>query len=148
MTRGLKFSTTTSAFVASFRAISRPELLLRSRVTPRLLVFRYRNGRLISGWGRVADERTHAARGVAAAGPLDFHDVGAEVGKQLGAVRPGHVVCKVQHANAVERGLIHGEECSPGLVYNPAHGPQRGAVRKGRLEYIAQFGDTTSCPGS
>ena len=70
----------------------------------------------------IVGERPQAARRVTAARPLDLHDVGAEVGKQLGAVRPGHVVCKVQHANAVEGGLLHGAEHSPGLVYNPAHG--------------------------
>ena len=51
MTRGLKFSTTTSACAASLRAVSRPIRDLMFRVTPRLLVFRYRNGRLMSDCG-------------------------------------------------------------------------------------------------
>jgi hypothetical protein len=48
---GRKFSTTTSALWSKTARMPLPVSVFRLRVTPRLLVFRYRKGMLFSGWG-------------------------------------------------------------------------------------------------
>ena len=51
--------------------------------------------------GKVAGEAgTHPAGVVAAAGPLDFDDIGAQVGQQQGAHRAGHNLGQVEDFDA------------------------------------------------
>ena len=54
------------------------------------------------GVGEVIVERAQPAARVAAARPLDLDDVGAVVGEQLGAERPGDVMGQVQHTGPGE----------------------------------------------
>ena len=47
------------------------------------------------------------APGRVAAGSLDFHHIGAKIRQQLGAVRPGNVVGKVQYLDPLKGSLGH-----------------------------------------
>ena len=57
------------------------------------------------------------AQVVAAAGPLDLHDVGAEVGHERRAIRPGDDAREIEDADTVEHHprLSHGRESPPSL---------------------------------
>ena len=71
-----------------------------------------------------------AARGVAAAGPLDLDHVGAEVGQVAGAARPGHHRGQVDHPQAVEGG--HRRSLVPTRPGDSAGGPTDRLGRGGR----------------
>ncbi len=99
---GPRLSTTMSAPVASSRTRSRPAGEPRSTAALRLEVLRKRNSTPSSSRPAAVPTRSSAAAD-RRAGLLDLEHVGAGVGQQLGAVRPGDLGRQVEDADAGER---------------------------------------------
>ena len=74
------------------------------------------------GVGDVAGEGAETAGGVAGAGALDLHHVGAVGGEQPGADRPGHELREINHPHSLER-AAHAAilECRMGLAVLRRH---------------------------
>ena len=104
---GGRLSTTRSASAARARTRARPSAVATSRPTLRLFAQKCRKETALLGVRDVAGEGARPPQGMPARGFHEEH-LGAEVGQQAGAVRPGDAVAEVENANAGKGFFRHG----------------------------------------